>query len=87
MTGNAGTPVRLVLYGRAWCHLCHEMQSQLEGLRDELGFDLQVLDVDADPALEERYGETVPVLAHGDTELARVRLDAAALRAYLARFR
>jgi glutaredoxin len=81
------TGPRLVLYSRAYCHLCHDMQRALEGLKDELGFELEVLDVDADPALEERFGEIVPVLAHGDVELARVRLDASEIRAYVARFR
>ena len=77
--------VRLVLYSRTYCHLCHDMLAELEPLREELGFELRVLDVDEDPALERRYGEVVPVLAHGDVELARTRLDAAELRAYLKR--
>jgi hypothetical protein len=74
----------MTLYSRAYCHLCHEMREQLEALRGELDFQLEVLDVDADAALEERYGELVPVLEHEGAELARHRLDAAAVRAYLA---
>jgi thioredoxin reductase (NADPH) len=60
------------------------MIAALEPLREELGFELAVLDVDEDPRLEERYGELVPVLAHGDQELARYRLDPAVLRVYIA---
>ena len=77
-------PVVLTLYSRAYCHLCHEMLAGLEPLREAFGFDLVVLDVDADSALEERFGELVPVLAHGERELARYRLDPAIVRAYLA---
>ncbi|MCC6610081.1 MAG: glutaredoxin family protein [Burkholderiales bacterium] len=45
------------------------------------------VEVDADPALEDRYGERVPVLAHGDTELCHYFLDAERVRAYLAEIR
>lgn len=77
----------LVLYSRAWCHLCEEMLAEIESLRGEFAFGLEVLDVDSDPGLERRFGEFVPVLAHGVHELARYRLDRAAVRAYLSRFR
>lgn len=59
------------------------MLASLETLRGELGFGLEVIDVDAVPDLERRYNELVPVLMHGERELARWRLDASALRAYL----
>ena len=75
---------RLVLYSRNYCHLCENMLVALDALRGELRFQLEVVDVDADPELERRYNEFVPVLMHADLELARWRLDAAALRAYLA---
>ena len=81
-----GAAKRLVLYSRRYCHLCHDMLAELEGLRGEFGFELAVLDVDSDPELERRFNEAVPVLMAGDRELARWRLDPAALRAYLADF-
>ena len=59
------------------------MLASLEALRCELGFGLEVIDVDAEPGLGHRYDELVPVLMHGERELARWRLDPAALRAYL----
>ena len=72
-----------VLYSRQYCHLCDDMLASLEALRGDLGFELEVIDVDAEPDLERRYNELVPVLMHGERELARWRLDASALRAYL----
>ena len=59
------------------------MLASLEALRGELGFGLEVIDVDAEPDLERHYSELVPVLMHGERELARWRLDHSALRAYL----
>lgn len=70
----------LTLYSRQWCHLCHDMEAALRALQGELGFALTVLDVDADPALEARFNELVPVLMAGDIELARYLLDEVAFR-------
>lgn len=91
MTNNAsragpGAPA-LTLYGRRWCHLCDDMATALAPLREEFGFALDVVDVDADPALEARFGERVPVLADGRHELCQYFLDAVAVRAYLLKFR
>lgn len=63
------------------------MLAALEALRSELGvqhFDIVVLDVDADPVLEEKYNELVPVLVDGEgRELCHYFLDTAKVREYL----
>lgn len=84
MRGADEGAARLVLYSRAYCHLCHDMLAQLQALQGEFRFNLEVVDVDADPELERRYNELVPLLMHEAMELARWRLDPGALRAYLA---
>lgn len=77
--------MRLLLYGRAWCHLCEDMAVALRGLQDELDFAFEILDVDADPVLEARFGERVPVLVAADgSEVCHYHLDEAALRERLA---
>jgi hypothetical protein len=78
---------RLSVYSRSYCHLCDELIAGLRELQARFRFELEVLDVDADPALERRYGEDVPVLVHGETELCRHRLDRAGVTAYLAELR
>ncbi len=77
----------LVLYSRPYCHLCEDMFQALERLKAEFDFAVRVVDIDDDPELERRFGEVVPVLAHGERELARTRLDEGALRVYLSRLR
>ena len=86
----------LTLYWREYCHLCHDMLAQLLALRDELGgeaaFTVDIRDVDADPVLEARYDELVPVLAaragNGEeNELCHYHLNPDAVRAYLAEIR
>ncbi len=83
----AEQPVRLTLYSRAYCGLCQDMLGALEALHAELYFDLEVLDVDSDPALERRWGDDVPVLMHAERELARHRLEPDLVRAYLSEIR
>ena len=67
------------------------MLAALEALRGEPGmafFDIDVVDVDADPALEAKYNELVPVLVAADGgELCHYFLDVAKVREYLSVFR
>ncbi len=79
--------LRLTLYGRSNCHLCDEMRAGLASLRGELGFAVDVVDVDGDAALERRFGTLVPVLMHAGTELCHYYLDAGKVRAYLDKIR
>jgi hypothetical protein len=77
------TATELVVYARAYCHLCDEMLSALAGLAPRLRFTVAVIDIDADPALEARYGEWVPVLAKDGAEICHHFLDRARLEAAL----
>jgi thiol-disulfide isomerase/thioredoxin len=80
--------IRFTLYSRSWCHLCEDMLAALRALEQPgQAFDVEVIDVDADPALEARFNELVPVL-YGDLaepELCHYFLDEAAVRAYVER--
>jgi thiol-disulfide isomerase/thioredoxin len=84
MTPSSRAPT-LALYSRTWCHLCEEMRAALVPLAAEFGANVEVIDVDADPALVARYDELVPVLVLDGVELSRYRLDAERVRAALAR--
>jgi len=59
------------------------MLAALESLRGEFEFEVDVLDVDADPVLEEKYNERVPVLEADGRELCHYFLDVATVREYL----
>ena len=79
--------IELTLMSRGYCHLCHDMEAALAPLAAEFGATVTVLDVDADPLLEARFDELVPVLLHGETELCHYFLDEAKTREYLAQIR
>ncbi|EXI82107.1 MAG: hypothetical protein AW10_00792 [Candidatus Accumulibacter appositus] len=76
---------RLTLLSRHYCHLCQDMEEALGALAKECGFVLEVLDVDADAALEKRYDELVPVLLHEGHELCHHFLDVGKVRDYLSK--
>jgi hypothetical protein len=75
--------VTLTLLVRAYCHLCDEMAAGLEPLLASRRVAVEVIDVDADPAREARWGDRVPVLLSGDEELCHYRLDAVAVSRWL----
>jgi hypothetical protein len=59
------------------------MLQELEYLKSELDFRYCVRDVDEDAGLVARYGDRVPVLVAGVTELCWYFLDTDRLRGYL----
>jgi len=50
------------LYSRSYCHLCDDMLLALKALQADFSFTIEVIDVDADPALVAVYDELVPIL-------------------------
>ena len=79
-----GEARRLTLLVRAYCHLCDEMRQTLAPLASAAGWSVDEVDVDADPALETRWGEYVPVLLAEEREICRYRIDRAALATFFA---
>ena len=74
----------VTLYTRAGCHLCEEAEATI---RATAGADVDVVlvDIDADPALYERYTVRVPVVEVDGVEIAEYEVDAAQLAAFLRR--
>ena len=76
---------RLVIYSRAYCHLCDDMIASLQALQSVHPFAFEIVDVDGNPELEDRYGERVPVLVAADIELCHYHLDAAKVNDFLSK--
>jgi glutaredoxin len=68
------------LYTRAGCHLCDEAAQVLR----QHGLQFEPIDIDADPQLQARYTECVPVVVIDGKERFRGRVDPLLLRRLLA---
>ena len=52
----------VTVYSRHGCHLCEDAVNILEGLKSELNFEIEIIDIDGNPELEKLYGEQIPVI-------------------------
>ena len=59
------------------------MWAELDGIRSSGAVQFECIDLAREPRLEERYGDRIPLLLHGEQELARYFLDAERLESYL----
>ncbi|ALG66679.1 glutaredoxin family protein [Beggiatoa leptomitoformis] len=75
-------PLLLTVYTRAGCHLCTDMQRELVVLQQRYPFTIELIDIDNDVTLKQRYNTRVPVLAVGETELCYYFLEEESLEAY-----
>ena len=73
---------RLSLLSRPGCGLCEEMRRQVETILADVPRQWEEVDVDSDPELARRYGESIPILYVNDRLFAKIRLPrlATALR-------
>lgn len=74
----------LTLYTRAGCHLCDMAKDVLEAVRAEVPFALELVDIDTDPVLVERYGMEIPVITIDGRKAFKYRVDPVELRTRLA---
>jgi glutaredoxin len=82
---GAGAGVRVVLYGRAGCHLCDDARAVVERVTAEHGVGWAEVDVDAAAAhdggaRQREYGEEVPVVVVDGVPREFFRIDPDRLR-------
>jgi glutaredoxin len=77
---RAPAPAHWRMLTRQGCHLCDQMAAVLDRGLGPRGTAWIEVDVDGDPELRERFGETVPVLLRDGHPVAKVRIDEATLR-------
>lgn len=77
----------VTVYGRHGCHLCEVAVSTLELLQNEMEFDIEERFIDGDPALENAYGDQVPVIHINGEHHDFFRVDPDRFRACLDKHR
>ncbi|MFB6160648.1 MAG: glutaredoxin family protein [Haloferacaceae archaeon] len=72
----------VTVYSRTDCHLCSEALETVRAVAADVSADVavEVVDVDDDPALRERYGDRVPYVLVDGAPAYKFRVDADDLR-------
>ena len=52
----------VTIYSRQGCHLCDDAKNVLESLREELNFEIEVINIDENAELIKLYSDQVPVI-------------------------
>jgi len=76
-------PARVTFYSRPGCHLCDDARVVVARVCAELGERFDEVSIADDPALEDRFGEEVPVTFVDGRQHDFWRVDEARLRAAL----
>ena len=77
--------LRLELYSRPGCHLCEDLRVLCQRLGGEFPIRLTEVNIEANPALEARYGQEIPVLFIDGRKAVKYRTTEGALRRKLQR--
>ena len=72
----------LTLYHRPNCHLCDAMLAEIRTLYAD-SLEIQLVNVESDESLHERYWLKIPVLAAGEREICYGHLDRDSLESFL----
>ena len=78
-------PLQLELYSKPGCHLCDELRTLCGRLSDEFFLQVTEINIETDPALEERYGQDIPVLFIDGRKAVKFRATERELRRKLQR--
>ncbi|HEV2915986.1 MAG TPA: glutaredoxin family protein [Pyrinomonadaceae bacterium] len=73
------------LYTRPGCHLCEEAKREILAADCADRYVLEEIDIDADPALLERYGWEIPVITINGIKAFKYRLTSAEFQTKLRR--
>jgi Glutaredoxin-like domain (DUF836) len=83
---STGAP-RVLLVGRAGCHLCDDARAVVSRVAAELGEAWREVSVDDDAALRNLYAELIPVVMVDGVQVDFWRVDESRLRSALTRER
>jgi len=66
---------KVTLYTRAGCCLCDDAKRVLNAARKQANFDIEEVDIDADPDLRRRYNDEIPVIAINGTKAFKYKVS------------
>lgn len=60
--------IRFKLYSRPGCHLCDVMLQELRSIDQKNKISIEILNIDKDPVLYQKYALRIPVLTLSDND-------------------
>jgi len=72
-------PIRIEIYSRPGCHLCDEAKEVIDRVGRRVPFNVSVINIDNDPALQKLYGEQIPVVFINGNKAFKFHVDEAEL--------
>ncbi len=76
--------MKVTLYTKEDCGLCREAEQMVLEMQKKIRFEIDFVDISADPVVYNRYRDRVPVVAVDGKEVAGAPLDEQRLKAILA---
>ncbi len=80
MTNARRPKAQVKLYTRPGCHLCEEAKLEMQAAGCAGSFELEEINIDADPELRRRYGCDIPVVTINGAHAFKHRLTRDAFR-------
>ena len=74
--------MKVTLYTRRGCHLCEDAEHIIRRVAEGRA-EVELIDIDADPSITDRYTVRVPVVAVDGVEIAEYEVDEVMLIAAL----
>jgi glutaredoxin len=65
----------VVVYSRKGCHLCDVVKETLAQVQSKVDFQWREVDIDADPELQRKYTDEVPVVFIDGRKAFKYRVD------------
>ena len=66
----------VIIYSKPGCHLCDVAKETIERAGVAADFNLEVISIETDPTLFEKYKDDIPVILINGVEAFRHRVDA-----------
>ncbi len=72
---NERDRIRVMIYGKADCHLCEIAKKKIRQFHDEFSFEMIEVDITSDPSLYAQYAERIPLVFVNGHLVAKYRID------------
>jgi glutaredoxin len=72
---EASMPTTVTLYTKPGCHLCEDVLQTLREVGTRLSFELKIVDIEQDDALQKRYMLDIPVVCIDGEQFSAYFLD------------